>query len=123
MRGSSQGDPQQGSVVSAATKLTGCMYLIASQPLLQCHDDFSAFALQASIESLTTKSIGTTKSEGLWGLDRVDQQSRKRDYMYHYSSTGAGVHVYTVDTVSCIYHQPCLHATTPAVPAKCDAVS
>ena len=56
--------------------------------------------LQASIESLTVSSVGTTVSNGLWGLDRIDQQSRKRDYMYHYSSTGTGVHVYTVDTVS-----------------------
>lgn len=56
--------------------------------------------LQASIESLTVSSVGTTVSNGLWGLDRIDQQSRKRDYMYHYSSVGTGVHVYTVDTVS-----------------------
>ena len=56
--------------------------------------------MQASIESLTVSSVGTTISNGLWGLDRIDQQSRKRDYMYHYSSIGTGVHVYTVDTVS-----------------------
>ena len=45
------------------------------------------------------KSIGETESAGLWGLDRVDQKPLKRDYMYHYSYTGSGVHVYTVDTV------------------------
>ena len=67
--------------------------------------------VQASIESLSVSSVGTTISNGLWGLDRIDQQSRKRDYMYHYSSIGTGVHVYTVDTAS---HR-CLCATNSAI--------
>ena len=55
--------------------------------------------LQVTVQSLSVKSAGQTLSDGLWGLDRVDQKPRKRDYMYHYSYTGSGVHVYTVDTV------------------------
>ena len=55
--------------------------------------------VQVSIQSLTAKSTSTVISNGLWGLDRIDQKSKKRDYMYHYSSVATGVHVYTVDTV------------------------
>ncbi len=33
-----------------------------------------------------------------WGLDRIDQQDRPLDDTYTYPTTGAGVHVYIVDT-------------------------
>ncbi len=56
--------------------------------------------MQVSVESLTVKSVGEAESAGLWGLDRIDQKALTRDYLYHYSYVGTGVHVYTVDTVS-----------------------
>lgn len=59
--------------------------------------------MQVSVESLTVKSVGEAVSSGLWGLDRIDQKSNTRDYEYHYSYVGTGVHTYTVDTVS-TYH-------------------
>ena len=58
--------------------------------------------MQVSVESLTVKSVGEAESAGLWGLDRIDQKTEQRDYLYHYSYVGTGVHVYTVDTVSLV---------------------
>ncbi len=58
--------------------------------------------MQVSVESLTVKSVGEAESAGLWGLDRIDQKALTRDYLYHYSYVGTGVHVYTVDTVSIV---------------------
>ena len=58
--------------------------------------------MQVSVESLTVKSVGEAESAGLWGLDRIDQKALMRDYQYHYSYVGTGVHVYTVDTVSIV---------------------
>ena len=55
--------------------------------------------VQVTVESLTVKSTSEAVSAGLWGLDRIDQKTDNRDYMYHYSYVGTGVHVYTVDTV------------------------
>ena len=51
------------------------------------------------MEELTAAATSSAISAGLWGLDRIDQKTSKRDYQYHYSSVGTGVHVYTVDTV------------------------
>lgn len=58
--------------------------------------------MQVSVESLTVKSVGEAESAGLWGLDRIDQKTLTRDYLYHYSYVGTGVHVYTVDIVSIV---------------------
>lgn len=56
-------------------------------------------SLQVSVQQLSASATSSVISSGLWGLDRIDQKSNRRDYQYHYSSVGTGVHVYTVDTV------------------------
>ncbi len=72
---------------------------LSTYPGLRC---IVISVMQVSVESLTVKSVGEAESAGLWGLDRIDQKTDKRDYMYHYSYVGTGVHVYTVDTVSIV---------------------
>ena len=37
---------------------------------------------------------------GLWGLDRLDGRSPRRDFMYTYDADGTGVHIYVIDTVT-----------------------
>lgn len=43
-------------------------------------------------------TIGTTQSGATWGLDRVDQRNRPLSTTYRYTSTGAGVRAYILDT-------------------------
>ncbi len=40
----------------------------------------------------------TTQSGATWGLDRIDQRDRPLNGTYVYTPTGAGVHVYIIDT-------------------------
>jgi subtilisin family serine protease len=43
-------------------------------------------------------SINATQMGAPWGLDRIDQRSNSLNKSYIYNQTGAGVHVYVLDT-------------------------
>jgi subtilisin family serine protease len=50
-------------------------------------------------ETVGDQSTQDLSGDGTWGLDRIDQTSLGRDYLYHYpTSAGAGVHVYVLDS-------------------------
>src|SRR5688572_19658439 len=50
------------------------------------------------VEEDQTVSITTTQSGATWGIDRIDQRNRPLSGTYTYTSTGAGVRAYIIDT-------------------------
>lgn len=50
------------------------------------------------IEQDSYVSIDATQNNAPWGLDRVDQRNVPLNSAYNYVKTGAGVHVYVIDT-------------------------
>lgn len=51
-----------------------------------------------NVEADKEMSINATQTGATWGLDRIDQQSLSLDSNYSYTSTGAGVDAYEIDT-------------------------
>jgi subtilisin family serine protease len=52
----------------------------------------------AYIEQEQTYSVDATQTGATWGIDRIDQRNRPLSGTYTYTSTGAGVRVYIIDT-------------------------
>ena len=50
------------------------------------------------IEPDQVMSRDASQSPATWGLDRIDQRNRPTNNTYNYYFTGAGVHVYVIDT-------------------------
>lgn len=49
-------------------------------------------------QSIPAPSEGDWTNAGNWGLDRIDQTSTPLDARYNYTTTGAGVDIYIIDT-------------------------
>jgi subtilisin family serine protease len=52
----------------------------------------------AYIEADQVVTLDASQSPATWGLDRIDQRNRRLNNTYNYNFTGAGVHVYVIDT-------------------------
>ena len=52
----------------------------------------------AYVEQDRTVQLDTTQSNATWGLDRIDQRNLPLNGSYTYTSTGAGVTAYIIDT-------------------------
>jgi subtilisin family serine protease len=50
------------------------------------------------VEQDQVMHVATTQSGATWGIDRIDQRNRPLSGTYNYTSNGAGVKVYIIDT-------------------------
>jgi subtilisin family serine protease len=61
-------------------------------------EDMRADPDVAYVEEDQTVSINVTQTGATWGIDRIDQRNRPLSGTYTYTSTGAGVRAYIIDT-------------------------
>lgn len=65
----------------------------------------SQHALVDYVEQDRKISLNATQNNATWGLDRLDTRTPSYDMQYNYSSTGAGVHAYVLDSGLNATHQ------------------
>ena len=57
------------------------------------------------VEEDSVVTVSSTQPNAGWNLDRIDQRNLPLDTNYSYTQTGAGAHVYVIDTGIRITHQ------------------
>ncbi len=57
------------------------------------------------VEEDSVISVAQTQTNAVWNLDRIDQRNLPMDSSYSYLQTGAGAHVYVIDTGIRVSHQ------------------
>jgi subtilisin family serine protease len=105
--------PTEGSEQAATKEDAKVASSVQAKPLFEYDADIKGFAADLTdsqlrdlrnspqvkyVEQDTRVEETDTQTDAPWDLDRIDQRFLPLDGTYHYSSMGAGIHVYIIDT-------------------------
>lgn len=102
----SQAETSESSAGRLASRFGGAVDKVFNHALQGFSAEMTPQAAQAMsndpdvlfVEEDSYISVNTTQHNAPWGLDRVDQRNVPLNNSYTYAKTGAGVHVYVIDS-------------------------
>ncbi len=89
---------QLGAIDFIEVMLTAAEAAIWSQFVGVRHIEVNQKVVTSVDQSIPAPSGSDWSNAGNWGLDRIDQASPTYDSRYNYTTTGAGVDIYIIDT-------------------------